>query len=47
MLMQQQAETSRNIQTVNTYLDGFRKNDRQQILGGARGRDRGPNARPS
>jgi len=25
-------ETSRNVETVNTYLDGFRKNDHQQIL---------------
>lgn len=23
---------SRNIETVNAYLDGFRKNDHQQIL---------------
>ena len=23
---------SRNIETVNTYLDGFRKNDHEQIL---------------
>ena len=30
--MQQHAETSRNIETVNTYLDGFRKNDHKQIL---------------
>jgi hypothetical protein len=32
MLMQRQAETSRNIQTVNTYLDGFRKNDHERNL---------------
>ena len=30
--MQQHAGTSRNIQTVNAYLDGFRKNDHEQIL---------------
>ena len=30
--MQQHAETSRNIETVNTYLDGFRTNDHEQIL---------------
>ena len=30
--MQQHAGTSRNIQMVNTYLDGFRKNDHEQIL---------------
>ena len=31
--MQQHAGTSRNIETVNTYLDGFRKkNDHEQIL---------------
>ena len=30
--MQQRADTSRNIETVNTYLDGFRKNDHEQIL---------------
>jgi ketosteroid isomerase-like protein len=30
--MQQHAEASRNIETVNTYLDGFRKNDHEQIL---------------
>ena len=30
--MQQDAETSRNIETVNRYLDGFRKNDHEQIL---------------
>ena len=29
--MQQHAGTSRNIETVNTYLDGFRKNDHEQI----------------
>jgi ketosteroid isomerase-like protein len=32
MSMQQHAGTSRNIETVNAYLDGFRKNDHQQIL---------------
>jgi ketosteroid isomerase-like protein len=26
------ADMSRNLQTVNTYLDGFRKNDHEQIL---------------
>ena len=30
--MAQHAQTSRNIQTVNRYLDGFRKNDHEQIL---------------
>ena len=30
--MQQHTETSRNLETVNTYLDGFRKNDHEQIL---------------
>src|SRR5918999_651422 len=30
--MQQHTETSRNIETVTTYLDGFRKNDHQQVL---------------
>ena len=30
--MQQHAGMSRNIETVNTYLDGFRKNDHEQIL---------------
>ena len=30
--MQQHAGASRNIQTVNAYLDGFRKNDHEQIL---------------
>lgn len=30
--MQQHADMSRNIEAVNTYLDGFRKNDHQQIL---------------
>ena len=30
--MQQHAGLSRNIQTVNAYLDGFRKNDHEQIL---------------
>src|SRR3954454_8717764 len=30
--MQQHADMSRNIVTVNTYLDGFRKNDHEQIL---------------
>src|SRR4029453_6120274 len=30
--MDQQAGTSRNIQTVNAYLEGFRKNDHEQIL---------------
>ena len=30
--MQQHAEMSRNIEAVNTYLDGFRKNDHEQIL---------------
>ena len=30
--MQQHAGTSRNIETVNAYLDGFRKNDHEQIL---------------
>src|ERR687897_970773 len=30
--MQQRADMSRNIETVNTYLDGFRKNDHEQIL---------------
>ena len=30
--MHQQAGTSRNIETVNAYLDGFRKNDHEQIL---------------
>src|ERR687891_2226245 len=30
--MQQHAEVSRNIATVHTYLDGFRKNDHEQIL---------------
>ncbi len=28
----QHAEMSRNIETVNTYLDGFRRNDHEQIL---------------
>jgi ketosteroid isomerase-like protein len=32
MWMQQHAETSRNVETVNRYLDGFRKNDHEQIL---------------
>ena len=31
-LMHQHAGTSRNIETVNTYLDGFRNNDHEQIL---------------
>ena len=30
--MQQRADMSRNIETVNAYLDGFRKNDHEQIL---------------
>lgn len=30
--MQQRMGTSRNVQTVNAYLDGFRKNDHEQIL---------------
>ena len=30
--MQQRAGPSRNIQTVTAYLDGFRKNDHEQIL---------------
>lgn len=30
--MQDHADTSRNTATVNTYLDGFRKNDHKQIL---------------
>ena len=30
--MQEAADTSQNIETVNTYLDGFRKNDHKQIL---------------
>ena len=30
--MQRRADMSRNIETVNTYLDGFRKNDHEQIL---------------
>ena len=30
--MQQRADMSRNIETVNTYLDGFRTNDHEQIL---------------
>ena len=30
--MQEHAETSRNIDTVNSYLDGFRRNDHEQIL---------------
>ena len=30
--MQQRADISRNIEAVNTYLDGFRKNDHKQIL---------------
>ena len=30
--MQEAADTSQNIETVNTYLDGFRKNDHEQIL---------------
>jgi len=30
--MQQHPNPSRNIVTVNTYLDGFRKNDHGQIL---------------
>ena len=30
--MQQDAATSRNIETVNAYLDGYRKNDHEQIL---------------
>jgi hypothetical protein len=30
--MQQHVGMSRNIQTVNTYLDGFRRNDHEQIL---------------
>jgi len=30
--MQQHADASRNIETVNAYLDGFRKNDHEQIL---------------
>ena len=30
--MQQRADISRNIEAVNTYLDGFRKNDHEQIL---------------
>ena len=30
--MQQHADMSRNIETVNTYLDGFRRNDHEQIL---------------
>src|SRR5918994_1282863 len=28
----QRAGASRNVQTVNAYLDGFRKNDHEQIL---------------
>jgi len=30
--LQQRADISRNIEAVNTYLDGFRKNDHEQIL---------------
>ena len=30
--MQQDSDRSRNIETVNTYLDGFRRNDHEQIL---------------
>src|SRR4051812_3593278 len=30
--MQQNADLSRNIEIVNAYLDGFRKNDHEQIL---------------
>jgi len=30
--MQQDGGTSRNIEIVNTYLDGFRRNDHEQIL---------------
>ena len=30
--MGQQPDASRNVETVNTYLDGFRKNDHDQIL---------------
>ena len=30
--MERPVETSRNVETVNTYLDGFRKNDHEQIL---------------
>src|ERR671924_664000 len=30
--MQQHADMSRNIETVTTYLGGFRKNDHEQIL---------------
>jgi ketosteroid isomerase-like protein len=30
--MQQHADMSRNVETVNAYLDGFRKNDHEQIL---------------
>jgi ketosteroid isomerase-like protein len=30
--MQQRADMSANIETVNAYLDGFRKNDHEQIL---------------
>ena len=30
--MQRHADASRNIETVNAYLDGFRKNDHEQIL---------------
>ena len=30
--MRHHADMSRNIETVNTYLDGFRKNDHDQIL---------------
>jgi uncharacterized protein len=30
--MERETRPSRNIQTVNAYLDGFRKNDHEQIL---------------
>ena len=29
--MERPVGTSRNVETVNTYLDGFRKNDHEQI----------------
>ncbi|WP_281284468.1 hypothetical protein [Nonomuraea diastatica] len=38
---------SRNIETVNTYLDGFRKNDHEQILSCLTDASSGPSSAPS
>jgi hypothetical protein len=45
--MHQHAGTSRNIETVNAYLDGFRKNDHEQILSCLTTTSSGPSSVPS